>query len=75
MVTVDKYEKLVNDEVTIGVQINGKLRDTINISTDASKEEILELAKSRDNIKKYLDGSQIIKEIVVPGKIVNIVIK
>ena len=72
-----KYDesKLVNDEVTIGVQINGKLRDTINISTESSKEETLELAKSRENIKKYIDGAQIIKEIVVPGKIVNIVIK
>ena len=72
-----KYDenKLVDDEVTIGVQINGKLRDTIKVSVDASKEEILELAKSQDNIKKYIEDAQIVKEIVVPGKIVNIVIK
>ena len=68
-------EKLVDDEVTIGVQINGKLRETIKISVNATKEETLELAKSKDNVKKYIDGKEIVKEIVVPGKIVNIVIK
>ena len=72
-----KYDenKLTSDEVTIGVQINGKLRDTIKIKMDASKEETLALAKQSDNIKKYIDGKEIVKEIVVVNKIVNIVIK
>ena len=68
-------EKLIDNEVTIGVQINGKLRETINVSINASKEEVLALAKSKDNVKKYIDGKEIVKEIVVPQKIVNIVIK
>ena len=67
--------KLLDNEITIGVQINGKLRDTIKIKTNASKEETLLAAKSRDNIIKYIEGKEIIKEIVVPNKIVNIVIK
>ena len=67
--------KIVDNEVTIGVQVNGKLRETIKISVDASKEEILDLAKSKDNVKKHIEGKEIIKEIVVPGKIVNIVVK
>ncbi len=68
-------EKIVEDEVTIGVQVNGKLRETIKIKRDASKEETLELAKSKDNIKKYIDEKEIVKEIVVINKIVNIVVK
>ena len=72
-----KYDenKLSEGEVTIGVQVNGKLRETINIKKDATKEETLECAKSKDNVKKYIEGKEIIKEIVVINKIVNIVVK
>ena len=67
--------KTSDDEVTIGVQINGKLRDTIKVSSTATKEETLEIAKAANNVVKYLEGKEIVKEIVVLGKIVNIVVK
>ncbi len=67
--------KTIEDKVEIGVQINGKLRSSIVINTSASKEEILAIAYADENIKKYTDSSEIIKEIVIPGKIVNIVVK
>ncbi len=67
--------KTVDDNLEIGVQINGKLRGTITISKDASKEDILKIAYENENVKKYTDNMNIVKEIVVPGKIVNIVVK
>ena len=68
-------EKTVDDTITIGVQVNGKLRGTIDIKKDAPKEEVEELAKSNDNVKKFTEGFEIVKVIVVPNKIVNIVVK
>ena len=68
-------EKTVEDNITIGVQVNGKLRGTIDIKKDAPKEEVEELAKSNENVKKFTDGLEIVKVIVVPNKIVNIVVK
>ena len=68
-------EKTVDDNITIGVQVNGKLRGTIDIKKDAPKEEVEELAKSNENVKKFTDGLEIVKVIVVPNKIVNIVVK
>ena len=68
-------EKTVEDEVTIGVQVNGKLRGTIATSKEATKEETEELAMKNENVLKFIDGKEIVKVIVVPGKIVNIVIK
>ncbi len=67
--------KIVEDNITIGVQVNGKLRGTIDIKKDAPKEEVEELAKSNENVKKFTEGLEIIKVIVVPNKIVNIVVK
>ena len=67
--------KLTDDEITIGVQVNGKLRETIKVKKDASKEETLEIAYAQDNIKKHIEGKEIVKEIVVVNKIVNIVVK
>ena len=68
-------EKTKESTVNIAVQINGKLRGTMNIPTNTDKEETLRLAKELDNVKKYLENTTILKEIVVPNKIVNIVIK
>ena len=67
--------KLEEDTITIGVQVNGKLRGTIDVSRTASKEEVEEVAKNNENVKKFTDGLEIVKVIVVPNKIVNIVVK
>ncbi len=56
------------------VQISGKVRGTIDISSDTSKEEIEEIALKSDITKKWIDGKNIKRIIVVPGKIINIVI-
>ncbi len=68
-------EKTIDDNITIGVQVNGKLRGTIDIKKDAPKEEVEELAKANENVKKFTEGLEIVKVIVVPNKIVNIVVK
>ena len=69
-------EKLCKeDSVTVGVQVNGKLRASITVSTTATSSEMLTIAKNEDNVKKYIDDHVIVKEIAIPGKIVNIVVK
>ena len=68
-------EKTIDSTVTIAVQVNGKLRGSMNIPINLDKEETLRLAKELDNVKKYLEDTTIIKEIIVPNKIVNIVVK
>lgn len=67
--------KCVDDSVEIVVQVNGKIKAKLNIPVDADKDSVLELAKADDNVKKALDGMHIIKEIVVPKKLVNLVVK
>ncbi|QEK12044.1 leucine--tRNA ligase [Crassaminicella thermophila] len=71
------YEKtaIVKDEVEIVIQINGKVREKIEVSSSATKEELEKEALSNSKIKAMIDGKQIIKVIVVPKKLVNIVIK
>ncbi|RRN79648.1 leucine--tRNA ligase [Pseudoxanthomonas sp. SGD-10] len=64
---------LVRDAVTLAVQVNGKLRGTIEVAADAPRDQIEALAKAEPNAAKYLEGLAIRKVIVVPGKIVNIV--
>jgi leucyl-tRNA synthetase len=66
---------LVSDTVEIVVQVNGKLRDRIGAPAAAEKDEILALAKASEKVAKHLDGAQIVKEIVVPGKLVNLVVR
>ena len=68
-------EKTVESTIEIAVSVNGKLRGTITMDKDASKEELLKSAKENENVQKYINDKEIIKEIVVPGKIVNFVIK
>lgn len=70
--SLDK-EALKTDTISIAITINGKKRDEIEITPDASKEAVLELAKSVS--AKWFEGKIIIKEIYVPGKLVNLVIK
>ncbi len=63
-----------DDLITVAVQVNGKLRGTLEVAPDVAQAEIMNLAKSDENVKKYLTGA-IVKEIYVPGKIVNLVVK
>lgn len=70
-------EYLKSDTVEIPVQVNGKVRANITVPADnvKDKEFVLALAKEQENIQRYLDGSEIVKEIFVPGRIVNLVVK
>ena len=68
-------EKTIDNEITIGVQVNGELRGEINISKDEDEEQIKRKALSNENVKKHLENKEIIKIIIVKGKIVNIVVK
>jgi len=65
----------VDNEVTIWVQVLWKVRGEITIGVDESKESVLEKAKSQESVAKWLEWKDLIKEIYVPGKIVNLVIK
>ena len=67
--------KLSEDSYEMVVQVNGKVRGKITVSTDTSDEEMKSLAKEIDNVKLFIDGKEIVKEIVVPKKLVNIVVK
>ncbi|RPE81320.1 leucine--tRNA ligase [Vulcaniibacterium tengchongense] len=64
---------LVRDSVTVAVQVNGKLRGTIELPVDATKEDAERLAMAEPNVAQFLAGLTVRKVIVVPGKIVNIV--
>ena len=61
--------------VEIAVQVNGKLKARITVSVDAAKEDAIAQAKEQDNVKASLEGKNLVKEIYVPGKIVNLVVK
>ncbi|MFM1542405.1 leucine--tRNA ligase [Helcococcus ovis] len=65
--------KLTSDMVEIPVQVNGKVRGKIEVSKDASKEEIIEKSQQEENVKAFLAGKNVRKVIFVPGKILNIV--
>ena len=65
--------KLTTDEVTLAVQVNGKMRWTISLWTNSNQEKALELAKSDNKIGKYIDWEPK-KVIYVPGKILNVII-
>ena len=67
--------KTVDDTIKIAVQVNGKLKATIDISKNISKDDALATAKNEPKVAEFIAGKEIVKEIFVPGKIVNIVIK
>jgi len=68
-----KEEVFVTESVTYAVSINGKRRTEVAVPAEASKEEIVAFAKEAG--AKWLEGMSIVKEIVVPGKLVNFVVK
>jgi leucyl-tRNA synthetase len=69
-------EQLVVDAmIELVVQVNGKLRDRLSLPLDTPREEALALAKAGANVRRWLDGKKVIKEIFVPNKLVNLVVK
>ncbi|HPX91305.1 MAG TPA: leucine--tRNA ligase [Spirochaetota bacterium] len=68
-------ELTIRDEIEIVFQINGKIKSKANVSSDITEEEMKKLAHLDAKMAEILSGKQIIKEIVVPGKLVNIVVK
>ena len=67
--------KCVDETIEIAVQVNGKIKAKLNIAPDAEQDEVLALAKADESVAKAIDGMNIIKEIYVKGRIVNIVVK
>ena len=65
----------VRDTVTIGVQVSGRVRGEVTISKAAPQDEALSAARANAEVAKHLDGKQVVKEIYVPGRIINIVVK
>ena len=69
-------DELAADEVvTVVVQVNGKLRDRLEVPVDAEKDDVLALARAAENTARFLEGKQVVKEIFVPGKLVNFVVQ
>lgn len=72
-----KYDetKIENDNYELVFQVNGKVRGKMEVSKETSKQEMEKLAKENENVKKFIDGKEIVKIITIKGKLVNIVVK
>nr|WP_267128255.1 leucine--tRNA ligase [Baekduia soli] len=66
---------LETDTFELVVQVNGKVRDRVEAPTGAAKDVLLELARAQPNVRAHIDGKDVVKEIVVPGKLVNVVVR
>ena len=66
---------LVRDTLTLAVQVSGKLRGTIEVAADADQATIEALAKAEPNVARFLEGKQLVRVIVVPKRLVNLVVK
>ena len=67
--------KMVLATIEVVVQVDGKLRDRVAVAADADKDSVLASALAADNVKAHLEGREIVRTIVVPGKLVNVVTK
>jgi leucyl-tRNA synthetase len=66
---------LSSDTFTLVLQVNGKLRDRIEAPSEAGESELLALARASEKVSLHIDGKDVVKEVVVPGKLVNIVVR
>ena len=66
---------LVRDSIDIVVQVNGKLRGRVSVASSASRDEVEKSALEDENVQRFIEGKAIVKVIVVPGKLVNVVVK
>ncbi len=67
--------KCVDDTIEIVAQVNGKIKAKLNIAADAEQADVLEMAKAEPKVKEAIDGMNIVKEIYIKGRLVNIVVK
>ncbi len=65
----------IDDEITIAIQVNGKIRDKITVSRDTSNEALTTSALAQENVKKHIDNKELVKTIVVPERLINFVVK
>jgi leucyl-tRNA synthetase len=72
---VGDASKAEDDAIEMALQVNGKVRDTVRVPKTATKDDLLALAKANARVQKFLEGQVIVKEIAVPGRIVNLVTK
>lgn len=80
LLTISKWpsydeQKIIDDTVEIAIQINGRVRCTLSIPINATKEDVQKQCRVNERIKEILQGKEIVREIYVPGKILNYVIK
>jgi leucyl-tRNA synthetase len=68
-------ELLARETFTLVVQVNGKLRDRVEADVNAADEELVRIARGSERVRSHIDGKQVVKEIVVPGKLVNLVVR
>ena len=68
-------QALQRDEVLVVIQINGKLRSKINVPADISREELSKMAMRDEKVQKHIQGREVVKTVIIPQKLVNIVIK
>ena len=66
---------LTSETISLVVQVNGKRRDQIEVAADTDEEELKRLARSSEAVARHIDGGEIVKEIVVPGRLVNLVVR
>ena len=66
---------LQQDTVEIVIQVNGKVRDNFEIGMDAEEDEVKQTALSREKVQNYVEGKELVKTIVIPNKLVNLVVK
>jgi leucyl-tRNA synthetase len=66
---------LARDTFTLIVQVNGKLRDRVEADTNSPEDDLIRLARESERVRQHIDGKQVVKEIVVPGKLVNLVVR
>lgn len=66
---------LVAETVELAVQVNGKVRDRLEVEKDAGNDEVLALAKALPGVARHLEGKTLVKEVVVPGRLVNLVVR
>lgn len=68
-------DALVKDNVTIVIQINGKVRSRINVPVQLDKDEVIKRAMADEKVQSYMNGKETVKTVVVPGKLINIVVR